>query len=423
MSEQILPIPQEVAEKNQNGKPNIPLTRRAALKIGGATALSALLAACGIKLNENQAVPSQTPKPTIAEPSKTLEVKNQNQISVGGYLEQDPFYPSIENIKFIFPEGIIDGEKPHVLAGDQFSLFFQLDNSLPIPNLRIDLANLLGLPSNGGRILINTNTASGLTDFKNYRDNLSDMISSQHPDIKLDDGSLDILDDMQIRYGMQDNKLSVNLTLVNKEFSYTDDSGSHTHNPAERFLTGKAGIGIARRGEIDPETVLGPAPLTIENLILTNQENRTLNAQHQFEINNPQRTEISVERTQPNSDQVGSSETTPQKETNPWIDRKWQPNETVSVSSWWDDMVTKGYIAVDSIAYQYAGQKINIFRAYTNLVPNPNNYYELGYAFSGNCITLLKEMEAESRGHIKVLPEAYQQIPGGDNCQVFSNKK
>lgn len=84
-------------------------------------------------------------------------------------------------------------------------------------------------------------------------------------------------------------------------------------------------------------------------------------------------------------------------------------------------MVSKGYIKIDSHAQSYVGKEINDFIDSHHLVPNPHEYNRKGLALSGNCQAYLSEMIQAGQGNIQVLPEAFNQVPGGDNCSIYVN--
>jgi hypothetical protein len=102
---------------------------------------------------------------------------------------------------------------------------------------------------------------------------------------------------------------------------------------------------------------------------------------------------------------------------NNWL-KEWQPNETVNLRTWWDDMTSKGYISVDSLAQQFAGNRILSLLNNHVLVPNPVEYWSLKKVVVGTCRGVLRDAITEGQGHIKISSEAFSSIPGGDNCQV-----
>ncbi len=111
-----------------------------------------------------------------------------------------------------------------------------------------------------------------------------------------------------------------------------------------------------------------------------------------------------------------------QKEENRWTNKTWSANEAVPLSEWWADMVAKGHIRIDDLAKQYAGQKIDELVDSSNLIPNPVKYYEKQIAFTGNCKKSLDELVQRGQGHIRIDQEAYKQIPGADQCDIYSKK-
>lgn len=102
---------------------------------------------------------------------------------------------------------------------------------------------------------------------------------------------------------------------------------------------------------------------------------------------------------------------------------QWNPNVTVPAHEWWNDMVSQGHIKLDSLAQQYAGSEISNFLTTTNLVPNPVEYWRKGYGGLGSCRDKLDGLVRQGQGYINIEPDAYAQIPGGKECQIFANRK
>jgi hypothetical protein len=125
------------------------------------------------------------------------------------------------------------------------------------------------------------------------------------------------------------------------------------------------------------------------------------------------------------SPKVESGSTTPPeplKEASRWI-REWPPDETIPLQEWWNDMVSQRHIRIDGIARYYAGKEIDALVDGAVLVPNPQNYQNPKNPLIGNCTTTLSQLVSRAQGHITVSPEAYRQLPGANNCQVFGKTK
>jgi len=103
--------------------------------------------------------------------------------------------------------------------------------------------------------------------------------------------------------------------------------------------------------------------------------------------------------------------------------KEWEPDVTVTLRQWWDDMVARGYIVVDSLARQYGGDiledRINTY----DLVPNPVDYRNNGFFFIGSCQSKLDEIVTVGQGHITISSQAFALIPGGENCQMYGRHK
>lgn len=144
------------------------------------------------------------------------------------------------------------------------------------------------------------------------------------------------------------------------------------------------------------------------------------------DVSNPSQTikitvESQADQLAQQTPQTAEREEIPEEE-NRWT-KEWAADEQVPLSDWWNDMVAKGWISVDSVAQQYAGDQLNSFVNGTNLVPNSVEYYKQGHPFVGNCATQLQELIAKGQGHISVDPRVYDTIPGGTNCQIFSKNQ
>ena len=367
---------------------------------------------------------------TEIPPTPKVDVQQPKVISIGSSVESDPASQSPgETIKFLFPEGIVNGKSPLIPEGDTLSVSFKLKSEvgIGISQCSLSLSDLFDIKNHKYNMGIyptnedaTQNIASSLRAFQS-----SAKFSISDADKKI--ANKTTLNCVRVNNGV----LGVNLSLPNESFTYTDKAGSHLINPAERFASGKVGLGI-KRGNIAP----GRFALKAEDIKIENSKGRLVATANTPSSNTAQPDRIVSTETptrrpdttqvpiKPPNTNIKATETpTPKPEEEKWT-LEWAPNETVSVREWWDDMASKGYINIDAIARQYAGEEIGSFLADTNLVPNPVKYgYNGGPAFINNCNVELDKLVAQGRGHIKITSDAYALIPGGVGCQIFTKDK
>ena len=116
-----------------------------------------------------------------------------------------------------------------------------------------------------------------------------------------------------------------------------------------------------------------------------------------------------------------TSNTPNSSEKSKWTETKWDPNQTIPLSEWWNDMVSGGEINIKSTAQQYAGDKIRDILNGLDLVPNPQDYHQFGRFFAGSCFNQLQELIARGQGYIEISQEAFEQVPGGQACDIYAN--
>ncbi|MDO8658042.1 MAG: hypothetical protein Q7K55_04830 [Candidatus Levybacteria bacterium] len=390
--------------------------------------------ACGIgRPPEITPTPPAWPSPTAASQAGELSPKQPLNISIGSRVERNPSNSSIEIIKFQFPEGIIDGNSPLISTGDTLSVAFNLKSTgIAIRSLNIALSDLLGINTTPP-ISYSPNVLSGQGIFKpsEYIDSLLNSAKRNNQILNIDEAAKKVISKIQIGYNRsKDGNLRIDMSFPNEDFRFSDKNGTHSENPAKRFLSGKAGLGINRQGDTDKAAKIITAnfPLKTEQFLVLNKGKIVARA-NDLDIISPQKVNVESNATKSPTaiapTIVENKTTTPKnnKEASRWTEQKWTANQTVPLKEWWDDMVAKRYIKIDSVAQQYAGDIINNLRNNSNLVPNPVKYYEQHYGFVGNCRKSLEDLVQQGQGHIQVTPEAYSQIPGADNCDIFRNKK
>lgn len=387
------------------------------------------------------------PTPTIQPketPTSKVEIQQPKVISMGGTVEPDPASRSAgETIKLVFPEGILDGKSPLIPEKDTLSASFRLKSATPIQQVSLSISKLLGIKSNESSVAMNPTNEGETTDIASAIRSFQRIAK-----FSLSDADQKIINRIALGSVRDSNGgVWVDLSLPNEPFTYTDKDGSHLVNPAERFVSGKIGLGINRRGKSASGTATTPIALAVENTKITNSKGELVATADRFDINPPGRIPVVRGTTQPDitiPTETPKPTSTPTKtleptktptptpketvtptpkEKNKWTERNWAPNETVPIQEWWDDMVTKGYINIDAIAQQHAGEQINNFLKGANLVPNPVRYgYGGGPSYINNCNLELDKLVSQGQGHIKITSDAYAQIPGGVGCQIFTKK-
>lgn len=403
--------------------------------------------------------PEDPPEPTCTLPQVEKEPK---RITAFGYIETDPADPSLETARFVFPPGVVDGDSPLVPKRELVSVFFRLESGTSIEEYAVEMNEILGTETE--KVIV-SGDASKFTSIETIADHLASLEAlavNQGNPLTFDDEARKVIGKIEIGHAHSqtgDPGINIRLLLPNEDLVFTDKRGSHLVNPAQSFFAGKVGLGIRRRGEVKPGTVLGPIPLVAKDGIISFSE-----SQERVEVEdidfNAKPLEIKIEsreqgdrseggsrvatKSEEGSQEEKDSEDTPAVVAGPtpivvrterkkpgsdsgeeskWAKREYKPNETVSLKEWWDDMVANGHIRVDSVAQRYAGQQINDFLNQANLVPNPDAYYEKHLSFYGNCKTILSDLVTSGQGHITITSEAYNQVPGSEDCQVYSKSE
>lgn len=271
---------------------------------------AALLAiACNVFNNaEQQTVPPPTPIPAASElqtetptptatPTETPTPKPK-VISMGGSVETDPANPSVETIKLLFPEGIIDGKSPLIPQKDTLSVSVKFNSDSRINQLSLSLSDLLGMRNNKfsmGMSVANERDTVNIT---------SDIgIFQRSAKFSISDADQEVINKITLSTVRHSNKdLVVILSLPNESFTYIDKDGSHLVNPAERFASGEVGIGIKRKDRL---------ALTVENINIANSKGKLVATANRFDIT-PQPT-----RTIPTETPTRSPTPTPTPEPKP----------------------------------------------------------------------------------------------------------
>jgi len=395
-------------------------SRQNFLKLGAAATASALLAACGINPRKIGTQP-ETPEPTgTQEPTSTPESETPPDLSITGYIESDPKHPEDEIIKFDFSEGFTDGEKPLFVPNDIAIFQFDIDSALPPKEIVAGAKNILGVDipySESKEVGASPSQGFSISEMAKL---LPEIGKSFNKEVRIGETSLEVISVMKLVFGQVDGKTRVQIVLPNASCYYTDERGDHNVNPLQRFLKGEMGVEIRRIEKPEDGTAAVPPdePINVTDFqVFSVKQNTTVYKQESgnvLELQAPRTVKIT------SGERAGSTESGSQPipaEESKWV-KEWEPNETISIREWWNNMVAKGYIKVDPSAEKFAGEEINNFLG-NNLVPNPQDYHKTGKGFMGNCTTTLQDLISKSQGHISVAPEAFAQIPGGQSCQIF----
>lgn len=363
----------------------------------------------------------ETPTPTPQqepEPTSQTEKEQSNEITIAGYIENDKIDPSFEKIRFQFPEKLLDGKTPLIPKGDKLNFFFVLESTSPINQLKLSIPELLDIKNVHLISLPDATQGSARLNVSNIVDQTTKVAEANGNPLNFDSDSKNIIKQIEIMHSqLEEGKLVMRLIFPNMDIAYTDNNGSHLVNPARRFAEGNFVLGIKRREVSDGSVVAGPGGKLIAKAVdISNGKGEQAAKSKDIIFTGPKKITVISSAEQPTEPLSGK--TPSEKIESKWT-REYKPDETVNLSKWLDDMIDKGYIQISSSAQKIAGDKINAYRD-ANLVPNPVNYRNKQLAFMGNCESKLRELEADYGNNFMISQEAYSQIPGGVDCQIFS---
>lgn len=392
-----------MAEDGGDRPPQKQLSRRDFLKLSSLTggAVTAIPLGFG---REKQA--PQTITKTSGPATEVNQVPETDlgpkKITVGSSLETDSVDKTRENVHFLFPEGLLGTESPLIPSGNRLIVSFVVKSDLAIRELMFAESELTGSGHTEVSIPADTPGTNAVAELRN-------------------EGVTTLPKDVEIQLGkLPDGRLKMLFGLPNSEINLANGS---TVNFAERFASGKLGFGIRRLSNDAAGRVVGwLPPVEIDELQVTGPDQQRLAFADNFNLGQP--VTIKIEGNSQTPTGTGPrSETIPGSapEDSKWL-KEWAPDETITASEWLDDMISQGYIYIDATAEQYGAKQLSQIRNAV-LVPNSVNYRNQGFAFIGNCSSALDKLVSSSQGHIRVDPNAYELIPGGDTCQVFAGTK
>lgn len=244
------------------------ISRRQFLKKSG-LAVTAILAnsACN-----KIPVVKETPPALQITPVTVKESPQIPTIGIMGVLESTPGDPSLEKIKFVFPQEVLNGNSPLVPSGDLLSFYFELAGDLPVKKLKINIKDLLDMDVGKLALSIDTLKPSAPVVIGKTVDNMLEIAKSNGKFLQIDEESKKVIDKMEIICGKipQTDRLAIRIFLPNETFTYTDSRGAHTVNSAERLASGVFKFGIQRWENLPKGTVTGPVLLTASNIQIDN---------------------------------------------------------------------------------------------------------------------------------------------------------
>lgn len=113
------------------------------------------------------------------------------------------------------------------------------------------------------------------------------------------------------------------------------------------------GIGIRRRGKLKSGTVTVHIPLKLEGFQILNNRGETVVTVRNFDLQEPGKIKIEsgadIQKTTESRRPTQSPQNTTSELKSKW-EKDWRPNQTVTLKEWWKDMVSKGFIQLDSLA-------------------------------------------------------------------------
>ncbi|MBN1168484.1 hypothetical protein JXA63_01185 [Candidatus Woesebacteria bacterium] len=383
--------------------------------------------------------PQSIPDEQTATPAP--EAKGLETITVSASIEKDPDDQEVENISFRLPENVLQGETPLIPEGKGLLMAFNLDSTLPIKEITVSTDHLFGTKTGSAELQGDATLPSVFIGGSEIIGSMLDSATSEGDKLNFPPSSQDIINAMEITFGqLEDGITLVRLVLPNNSVQYDNENGSHLVNPAERFASGEMKIGIKRWGDLQEGAVIRNADIfardvyignsegqkvaTIEDIQIQPHSNQTEALDQETITVRSEDTTVTERVTTPGDQSVSLSpeqmeEIQSLKEK--WVDRQWKENEQVSLAEWWIDMTNQGYIEIDSLAEQYAGDEINRLVNGSHMIPNPNEAWNNELPFIGNCDSSLNQLVHLGQGHITISQDAYKLIPGGSECQIFSN--
>lgn len=361
--------------------------------------------------NESAKIPENQPK----TPSPT-EIKEQlPELSVSGFIESNFEKSNNEIVKFVFSDGFTNLEKPIFEKGDVVEIRFNLDSQLSPKSLFASASNMFGINipvSESKEIDDSPGNGFSLLEFAKL---LPQHAQSFGKKLEIGELSLETIDKIKFVFGTNNDDLIIRIVLPNTPYTYTDETGNHEINPLQRFLNGEMGIEMKREdSSVNPPE----EPVIISKFVVYSNKQEKIVYQQKpenlIELQPPRKITI---QSSGGIDKTEATDLSVQSEESRWT-KEWNQNETISIRDWWNDMIEKGYIRIDSTAQKFAGDKISAMLD-NILVPNPHEYYKSGKPFIGGCVSTLNELISTSQGHISISSEALSQIPGGSACQIF----
>jgi len=339
-------------------------------------------------------VTEEVPTP---EPAETQEPAD---FELSGTISEVGDNPNERLIKLQFPENLLDGENP-LLPETTINFSFEINSEQPIEAVEIPMSSLLG-PDFASFAPI-TFDATRLLFGQDILEHISQALAEQQYALSADAATR--FSSIQLVITFSD-VTGIHGTIPNNDVFYRTPDGMKKANPLKEFE--RSGIKI-----------IHPSDSTADNA----QHSPTIQAIY-FTFN------VGRDSTYLNSDDFTLQPVSSDAATAPEIpensdpssesainwNQEWPENQTISFREWWDDMQSKGYIRVMDIAMHFRGEEINAMIDAIDMIPNPTGNSE--QILLGSCEETLDRLTADYGEHIFIEPEAYENAPGGEKCQL-----
>jgi len=402
-------------------------------------------------------LPEQPPtnsQPPVLEPEPTAteapEVLAKKPIHISGYISYSEDHVPLEEVKITLPEEVIPDK---ILA-----LGFTLESEFPVVEISFPLSEWMGISDIDWLVTIDPDSENSQIDVMSEINKMSNMLQSKG--ITIDNPEVMTAANI-LSHKTDEGNWFIGIYLPNAHLQITDQHGTRLVNPAETLrhmgnavyvkiflqantripnepalratgvqVSGPDGqLTVAEDFDIQPPTKIntvnvqsGSASVPASGTPVVSVATVTPATEVQPQVVTPQNNEDNTRViTVQSSLSTSGPENQPSDQPTEWT-KEWQPNERVPMKQWWDEMVSKGYIQIDSLARQYGGEQLETLFSVINkadLVPNRQGYPEPNTTLIGNCEAELREVVNQGQGHITVSSEAFNQVPGGSNCEII----
>lgn len=349
-------------------------------------------------------VESVPPVATVVDAVPTpepAETKEPADIELSGTISEVSDDPNQRLIKLQFPENLLDGENK-LLPESQIAFYLEINSQQPIQAIEIPVSSLLGSDFDSfDPIRFDT---SGQISGRDILEQLSQSLAEHNYSLPPD--SVDRFKAIQFLVSVGDRN-SIQATILNKEVFYRTPEGMKKINSLQEFERNGFKL-INSSDSAHEDTQNNPVSIRGFNFSFYDEDKRNtvwLNA-NDFTLQST--SEDLTSAPQMNED----SNSAPESAMN-WK-QEWPQNQTLSFREWWDDMQNKGYIRLKDIGMHFRGEDIDSMIDNLVLIPKPAENAENN--IQDSCEDALNLLVAEYGEYIFIEPEAYENIPGGQNC-------